>query len=57
MTKECHTRARPTAVAAGRAEAEAVSHGVAGRQAASEQTGGRGQVLPLNPHNYGSFSP
>ena len=39
-----HARARAAAAASGR-----------GRQAASERTGGRGQVLPLNPHNYGSF--
>ena len=31
--------------------AEAVGVGVAGRRRAD----GRGQVLPLNPHNYGSF--
>ena len=43
---------------AGAAAGRAMGVGVGvdqGRQAGGERAGGRGQILPLNPHNYGSF--
>ena len=46
--------ARAVAAAAGRAWSGRGRQ--AGRWRASGRAGGRGQILPLNPHNYGSFS-
>ena len=57
MIKACHTRARAAAaVGWARPCARAWARPRRGRQAASERAG-VASVLPLNPHNNGSYSP
>ena len=48
MTLMCHTRVRRRCC---RAEGVGVEVGVAG----GKRTDGRGRVLPIKSHNYGSF--